>query len=142
MLSEEVTLPDQNAIFIACCSMTTTHPDNTATIEDLARSTTVNKEWGGSIHLMALSNVLNCPITSVYPDVHHAVRPLYSAIFKPTLTDVCEQTKESMLSTFYPNHVVALLCRESVADEQPVNTTKRRRSGQSTWTTSSPNDQS
>ena len=45
LLSEEVTLPDQSAVFIACCSTTTTHPDNTATIEDLARSTTVNKEW-------------------------------------------------------------------------------------------------
>ena len=91
VLSEGVTLPDQNAVFIACCSTTTTHPDNTATIEDLARSTTVNKEWIGVIHLIALSNVLNSPITSVYLDVHYAVRPLYNATFNPTHTDVCEQ---------------------------------------------------
>lgn len=59
-------------------------PDDSMTIvKKEARKTREDKYWSSMLQLYALSTVLNCNITSVFPDVEHYARPTFHTIVKP-----------------------------------------------------------
>ena len=82
-------------------------------------------------HVMALANVLNKPLFSVYPDANYGIRPLYHRIMYPEGTQRMQDMKPHMImwtrdsnldnrfgSIFEPNHFVPLFLSDSKDDNK------------------------